>query len=256
MGKIIDLTGQTFGRLTVIRYAGIAKNRKALWECECSCGNRIVVQGTNLRNGNTSSCGCLHKERFNGHKHGLKHTRLYSIWCAMKARCSNPHTKSYRNYGGRGIAVCEEWNNDFMCFYNWAMSNGYEENLSIDRINVNGNYEPSNCRWTDTETQANNTRTNRKISYKEKTLTVAQWEKLTGLPIWERLHYGWTLEECFERPLNDRRSVFKYNGKAYTVAELSKLFDVPYTTLYTRLVVRHWDIEKALNKTKENSDEN
>lgn len=257
MGKIIDLTGKTFGRLTVIRYAGKAKNQKALWECECSCGNRIIAQGVNLRNGNTSSCGCLHKEKFNGYKHGLKHTKLYNIWGAMKARCLNPHTKSYKNYGGRGITICEEWINDFKCFYDWAISNGYEENLSIDRIDVNGNYEPSNCRWVDAETQANNTRTNRKIEYNGKILTIAQWEKATGLPIWNRLNSGWTLEECFERPLNYKQhSVFEYDGKAYTIVELSKLFDIPYYTLYRRLVIKHWDIEKALDKIEENSDEN
>ena len=203
-----DLSGKYFGRLKVIKqsendYVNPQGRHFAQWECECSCGNRIVVQGANLRNGNTSSCGCLHKERFNGHKHGLKHTRLYSIWCAMKARCSNPHTKSYRNYGGRGIAVCEEWNNDFMCFYNWAMSNGYEENLSIDRINVNGNYEPSNCRWVNMAVQQNNRSNNRILEYNGQKKTITEWAKYCGLSyrnLYYRLNNGYTIEEAIEKP--------------------------------------------------------
>lgn len=262
MGKIVDLTGQTFGRLKVIKYAGRAKNRKALWECECSCSNHthVIVQGANLRNGNTKSCGCLGKENFNRYKHGYRHTRLYGVWCAMKSRCFNQNNKNYHNYGGRGITVCDEWSNDFMNFYNWAISNGYQENLTIDRIEVNGDYEPFNCRWTTFEVQANNTRANKYITYNNETLTQAQWDRKTGLPISERIERGWSIEKAFNTPIDGRLTKYEYQGRVYTVAELSRLSNIPYPTLYRRLVLSNWPVDKAINyieiQTERYSEEN
>lgn len=249
MGKIVDLTEMTFGRLKVIEFAGIAKNRKALWKCECSCENHtiIIVQGSNLRNGNTQSCGCLHKEKFTGYKHGYKHTKLYGVWCGMKSRCQNPNSDSYKNYGGRGIRVCKEWQT-FEPFYKWSVDTGYQEGLTIERKDVNGDYCPENCCWATQKVQANNTRTNHFIEYKGKRQTLQQWEEEAGLPIGQRLSYGWTLEESIETPLNNNYRVYEFNGEKHTIAEWSKIANIKYGTLYNRLVKLNWNIEKALDK--------
>lgn len=161
--KVKDLTGQHFGRLTVISYAGTNKYNRSMWNCVCSCGNRKVVDSNSLQKGATRSCGCLDREAHitspNRKTHGKHNTRLYRIWKAMKNRCFNANTNDFQKwYGGRGIVVCDEWKNNFQAFYDWAINNGYSDNLSIDRINVDGNYEPSNCRWATAAEQAHNKR--------------------------------------------------------------------------------------------------
>ncbi len=163
MSRARDLTGMTFNQLTVIERAGKDKYGKILWRCKCSCGNEVVTHGRSLVNGHCKSCGCLkNKDKdINSEYKGLSHTRIFGIWKGMRQRCNNPKCASYPLYGGRGIKLCEEWNegsNGFFRFLRWSLENGYRPDLSIDRINNDGNYEPSNCRWTDMETQANNRR--------------------------------------------------------------------------------------------------
>lgn len=167
MRKLIDLTGQRFGRLLVIRRVECEKHGEAKWLCQCDCGNETAVFGYLLRSGKTSSCGCSkHDETFRNKKkeqstvHGGCGTRLYRIWIGMKNRCYNPNAAKYKDYGGRGITICAEWKNDFPAFRDWALSHGYTDALSIDRIDVDGNYEPSNCRWATAKEQRHNRRDN------------------------------------------------------------------------------------------------
>lgn len=186
MGKLINIVGQKYGRLTVIEYAGKFKDgHMSAWRCKCDCGNEVVVIGRNLKNGNTKSCGCIAKEINKNcdlfKKHGYSGTKLYAVWKGIIQRCFNKNNKEYKNYGGRGITICREWKNDFVNFYDWAISNGYEEKLTIDRINVNGNYEPSNCRWATTKTQSRNRRNNHYITYRGETKTIKEWSEALNI---------------------------------------------------------------------------
>lgn len=186
--KLNDLTGIRFGRLTVVERRGSSKQGEPLWYCVCDCGNTNIVRAQSLKKGHTKSCGCLSAEMVACRHitHGKKGTRLYDVWKNMKKRCFNANSPNYKDYGGRGITVCEEWKDDFKSFYDWAMDNGYDESalrgkFTIDRIDVNGNYEPSNCRWATAEEQNNNKRINRMLTYAGKTQTLEQWARETGI---------------------------------------------------------------------------
>lgn len=202
MGKIIDLTGQRFGRLTVLDLDCMPHSKKhSYWICVCDCGNYTYAEASSLKNGAIRSCGCLHSEcARNLHtKHGLYKTRQYKIWIGMKDRCYNSNNRRYRHYGGKGITVCDEWRNNFKAFYDWAMANGYRDDLSIDRIDVNGNYEPSNCRWATIKEQANNTSRSRKITAFGQTKTMKEWAILTGANysmLQGRINKGYSLEDA------------------------------------------------------------
>ena len=166
--KRIDLTDKRIGGLTVIRPLSLSSYRQLKWECRCDCGNVVNVAGVSLRNGDTKSCGCYRRDvsRKRQTKHGAydgrtKRERLYNIYSDMRQRCLDPNSAAYKYYGGRGITICNEWLDSYVAFRSWALSNGYSDSLSIDRINNDGNYEPSNCRWADAFTQARNKRMGR-----------------------------------------------------------------------------------------------
>ena len=176
--KKLDLTNQKFNKLTVIARSENKWN-KVLWKCQCDCGNIVYATTNSLKSGNTKSCGCLRSQNFKAivTKHHLSQTRIYRIWKEMKKRCYNPKTRNSKYYYARGIKVCEEWKNNFQAFYDWSMQNGYNDKLTIDRIDVNGDYKPSNCRWVDTYTQNNNSRNCHYITYNGETKTLTQWAK-------------------------------------------------------------------------------
>ena len=218
MARPLDLVGDKYGRLEVLKFV-YSKNYRNYWLCKCDCGNEKIVSGHNLRCGVTKSCGCLQQEqrKINGKKvanytreikhtttHGQSKTRLYNIWAGMKARCYNPNDINYKDYGARGIKICEEWFNSFSVFRDWAIANGYADNLTIDRIDVNGNYCPENCRWATLKEQAKNKRTTRLITYDNKTMCVNEWEKFLNFPIHliaKRLKRGWSIEEALTIPV-------------------------------------------------------
>lgn len=207
-----DITGQRFGRLVVVKRLENDKDNRAVWQCICDCGNVINVSGKHLRSGNTTSCGCkLHNTLVDRNTtHGHSRERLYTIWTAIKDRCLNPNNKDYESYGGRGISICQDWVNNYSAFRNWAYSNGYDEKApvkacTIDRIDVNENYCPENCRWVDHNVQCNNRRTNVLLTYNGETHTIKEWANIIGIgyrTLRDRISkLGWTVEKALNTPV-------------------------------------------------------
>lgn len=200
-GKVQDLTGQKFGRLTVIERAGKDEWGKITWRCSCECGGERIAPGSALNMGRVRSCGCRRE------LHGMAGERLYQEWQDMKKRCSKPYATSYNNYGGRGITVCDEWAKSFGAFREWAIANGYRDDLTLERNDYNGNYEPENCRWATRKEQQNNRRNNRMVEYNGKTQTLAQWADEMNIPyaiLKKRIIYGWSVERILTKPVKRR----------------------------------------------------
>lgn len=165
--------GMRTNMLTIVKKLGRDKNRNILWECRCDCGQMVAVAANAIRSGQLS-CGC----KRGGARHHQTNTRLYSIWTGIKRRCYNTHDKSYQKwYGSKGIRMCDEWKNNFMSFHDWAISNGYTEDLTIDRIDSAGNYEPSNCRWVTPQAQSTNKSSNLQLTHNGETLIEADWAR-------------------------------------------------------------------------------
>ena len=180
--RLIDIAGQRYGHLTVVKYDG-HRNGRAYWLCKCDCGNQKVIAARDFAFGTTKSCGCMQ------HAHGLRkygdaeyrNPSLYRTWNTMKQRCENPNREKYSIYGGRGIKVCNDWINSFLSFYKWAIQNGYKDGLTIDRIDVNGDYCPENCRWITNKEQQRNKRNNHLVYYRGETHCIAEWAEILGV---------------------------------------------------------------------------
>lgn len=203
MSVKLDLTGKRYGNLTVLGLAVDIPGKKKKWLCKCGCGNKVVVAGSNLQSGHTKHCQKCGYEIMSDKrsKHKKAHTKLYYVWNGMINRCENPSVKAYCDYGARGILVCEEWH-ESKNFFDWAISNGYKEGLQIDRIDVNGNYCPENCRWVSREENANNKRNNKIIECNGETRTLAEWARHFGVNyknLSRNLKKGYSLEEAVSR---------------------------------------------------------
>lgn len=200
-----DITGQTFGRLIVMGRAENTKPGKVRWKCLCVCGGTTITGTHELRSGNTKSCGCFGKEQLDDARttHDKSNTPEYNTWCHMKGRCHNPKNVGFKDYGGRGIIVCNEWRNDFMAFFDHVGSKP-SENHSIERIDNNGNYEPGNVRWAMPKEQNNNQRSNHNITFQGAKKTRAQWAETLGInkgTLSSRIHQlHWPIEKALTHP--------------------------------------------------------
>lgn len=206
----MNLTNQRFGRLIALemepkRRVSPSGNSRVIWKCQCDCGNICYVPANNLRKGTAKSCGCYRSERGKNMLtlHGLGNCRLNTIWHGMRTRCTNPKDYHFKRYGAKGIKVCDEWMNNFEAFYEWSVSHGYRDDLSIDRINPYGDYEPNNCRWVDNITQQNNKTNNHYIVFNGKKQSASMWARELGIDvslIYNRLKRGWSVEDTLTIP--------------------------------------------------------
>lgn len=330
MKKAIDLTGQRFGRLVVMKQTGRTEDGDALWLCKCDCGNEHIARSSSLRHGNSKSCGCYAKEyRFkdltgqkygrwtvlefdctykrpsgqivrmwkcececgtirsvDGSKlkggvslscgcrrheitiqknrtHGMARTRIYKIWQGMKQRCNNSKEDNYRNYGGRGIKVCKEWERDFVAFRDWALNNGYSDELSIDRIDNNKGYSPENCRWANVYVQGNNRRTNHYLEWNGERKTITEWSKDNPLNLKEetirsRMNNGWSTDAIFTTPLRlvDEETygrMITINGRTKNLKSWCKEYGICVATYYQRKRKGMSD-EEAIIKPKDDKE--
>jgi len=213
MAKIKDLAGQRFGRLTVLYDTGERKNGSVVWHCQCDCGNESDVGSDKLVSAHTTSCGCYQRQRAAevNTVHGMTREKIfhsiYRTWGDMLQRCENPSRKNYRNYGFRGIKVCDEWHK-FIPFCDWALASGWQKGLQLDRINNNGNYEPGNCHWATPQENNRNRRNNRMITFAGKTQCLAAWADETGIGYFtlrSRINlYHWTIERALTEPVKRR----------------------------------------------------
>lgn len=231
-----NLVGKRFGKLTVISENGRSNHGDKIWLCRCDCGKITTSYTSILNRGYKMSCGCEVGSNFRTHNHSKE--RLYSIWKDIKSRCNNPHEKAYNNYGGRGITICDEWS-DYMVFRTWALSHGYRDDLTIDRIDVNGNYEPSNCRWATIKEQARNKRDTIWVSYKGQTKCLTEWAEILNINQATLRHricdYGWSVEKAFNRPIIGQSRMITINGKTQKLHEWAEELGITRHTMRKRL---------------------
>ena len=256
MAERSRLEGRKFNRLTVLSFAGM-DGRYSSFLCECQCGTRKIIRGTNLTHGGVVSCGCWKKERGKTQgegqrRHGQCGSRTYKSWHSMKMRCNNPNSSGWELYGGRGVSICNRWLESFENFY--ADMGDRPENTSLDRINPNGNYEPSNCRWATPKQQSRNSRNTVKVQWKgEERLLVELCEEL-GIDVrrtYSRIHRGVPINEAVSTELfygvsphkNDH--ILEFHGEKKRIVDWARETGIKAVTLYSRIRAG-WSIEDAL----------
>lgn len=214
----MDLTGRSVGYWHIQGPAPPRYDRRGsaikMWHCVCRCGTEKDVRDSEIRRNGSLSCGCYNREVSSTH-HSSK-THLYEIWHGMRQRCNNPESKDAANYYNRNIRVCDEWNNNFESFQQWALANGYSDDLTIDRIDVNGNYSPDNCRWATPSQQARNTRFNHFLEFNGKRQTIADWADELGMDYYtlaKRVEKQWPVERALTQPVDHRKNKYKNKGE-------------------------------------------
>lgn len=242
MAKAKDLTGQRFGRLTVIRRDEVnASDGHASWICRCDCGKIISARSSLLRQGKTKSCGCLARDLTvaRSKTHGMSRTKVHRIWSGMKQRCFHVSDNAYSHYGGRGITICDEWRDDFVAFYDYVskLEHFGEEGYSLDRINNEGNYEPGNVRWATVKQQARNRRTSHTVEINGEKVTVTEIASRAGVgrtTVNRRLAKGEVGEQLFRPPICQSH-IIEINGKTMPLGDVARLAGVTRKTIYDRL---------------------
>lgn len=264
-GKFKDLSGRVCGHLTVLEWAYSKtysdNSRVHFWMCRCECGETTVVSRTNLltKSGKgIKSCGCKLREWQHSTArriHNKEPRPVYGTWAAMINRCQNESGPDWKDYGGRGISVCQEWRQSFIAFRDWSLANGWVPGLEIDRIDVNGNYDPGNCRWTNDTVQARNKRSNLLITIGEETRCLAEWAEIVGIQsrsIQNRISRGWNPVAAVQTPLKTQRENpgcrnVTIDGETLCVAEWAKRSGIPAPTILMRLN-RGWAAERAVSE--------
>jgi len=236
--------GAKFGRLTITALAGKGRDGSNRWSCLCECGNQTNVPAFKLRNGHTSSCGCLSRElaKTRATKHGDSGSRLFNIWSGMISRCTNPKSDSWKHYGGRGITVCQEWLKDYASFKRWAESSGYAPDLTIDRIDVDLGYSPENCRWATKHEQAANKRNNLRTSDGRLAIPVAVQSGVSAAQFFRRRRSGMTPDEAIALP-NKRPRARLADGRL--ASDVAAENGIPRGTYATRIRAYGWTPEDA-----------
>jgi hypothetical protein len=245
--KKINLVGQKFGRLIVLGKATSTNNKNSSWRCKCICGNEVIVTRPNLIQNHTKSCGCLNKDivKTRCTTHGKTNSIVYKKWTDMKTRCTNSNTKGFKNYGGRGIVVCERWTK----FENFLEDMGDPpENMTLERIDNEKGYSPENCKWATATEQANNKRNNIKIEFNGKTKSLRQWADEIGIPksaISQRLLRGWSVRHVLTISYNESIKSITYNGVTKSLKDWSISLGGNIALVSIRLQ-NGWSIERAV----------
>lgn len=242
-----NIQGQKFNKLLVVKETEQRECGNIVWECLCECGKTTYASGTSIKRGNKKSCGCLHKESMQKlmSTHGKSKTAEYRSWCSMINRCSNKNSDDYKDYGGRGIKVCDRWRNDFTEFLK-DMGERPSKLHSIDRIDVDGDYDPTNCRWDDKKEQAENRRNNLYYEYKGEILSINEWANKYNMSpklLYARLNtQGWSIEKSLTTKLNgsnkqhkltkeNRKDIYNLYKKGMYYKDIAKIFDVSVATI-------------------------
>jgi len=265
MPNRLELTSQKFGRLTVLKFAYMKKG-KSYWNCFCKCGNEKIISSNCLKNGHTKSCGCLNIDNITERNkiHSLSKTRFYHIWCGIKERCLNKNKKAYKNYGERGIKICDGWLNfinfrdDMYESYLEHIKNFGTKHTTIDRKDNEGNYEKNNCKWSTRTEQAINKRNNIFLTHNDITLTLTEWARKLNLnknTLRSRLlESNWSTEKALTTPtIKPAKQLLTFNGQTMELAKWAKKFNMNQNTLFSRIYRSNLSTERALTtpvKTK------